>query len=383
MEFELTAKQKAVQQATREFAQREIAPIVLECDREERFPIDVYKKMAKLGMVTGTIPSKYGGVDGMDHISVALQAEELGYYSLAFAGFAMAKPLFFGKLFLAWGTEEQRQKYLPALCRGEIILSTAVTEAQGGTDVSTVTTEARAQGDKYILNGKKVWISSLIADYFVVVARMADTEKPRYSVFVVERGLPGLSTTAYTNKLGYRSDVVGEVLLENCTVTKEALVGQEGQGLRVILSLVENNRLAVAARCCGALRACLDMSMEYARQRVVFGNPIGRYQLIQNMIAEMATNLDCGRLLAYRLAWLKDKEVRGTTRESSMAKRFTTDALMKGATDTVQILGAYGCSNDHRAAMIFRDAKCHQILEGTNQIHTVLIGEICLGYRKA
>lgn len=382
MDFNLTETQKTVQRSMQEFARKEIAPKVLQWDRDEYFPREIYQQLGKLGMLGGITPSTYGG-PALDYISVVLQIEEIGYYAVDLASVVMLAAAMIPNVLLHWGTEDQKQKFLPPVCRGEHIWGVAATEPSGGTDISTMVTVVKASDSKYIVNGRKVWIGTAgEGDYFVVVGRLADTAKPSYISLVLERNSAGFSTTRYHNKLGHRIAAVGELIVEDCVVPRENLLGQEGDGLKVMLAGLELGRLLVAARCCGAIRACLDESVGYAQQRVVFDKPIGEYQLIQAKIADMAISLDAARLLTYRLAWLKDSGVQRARKESSIAKKFAAEAFMKAAAEAVQIMGAWGCTNDHKVAKLFRDAKIQQIVEGTSELHTVLIAESYLGLRK-
>jgi len=382
MDFELTEEQRRIQQLAREFGEREIAPRQAQYDLEERFPLELYKKMGELGMLGGTIPTEYGG-SGMDYLSLTIMLEELGYFCLILPAVAGMLSTIVGNAFLSYGTEEQIQRYLIPCCRGESLCALGVTEPQGGSDVATVTTKVAREGDKYILHGVKTWISYVgVADYFITFAQMEGARaREGICAFVLERGFPGFSTPKIVNKLGDRPGEAGDLVFDGCVVPGENLLGKEGEGLRIALSGLESNRLCFAARCCGAIRACLDESVKYARDRVVFGNPIGRYQLIQSKIVDMTVNLECTKALIYKLAWLKDQGARRATKEASMAKLFATDALMKATTDAVQIFGSYGVSNDNKITRFFRDAKVHQIMEGTSEIQTTLIAEYALGYR--
>jgi glutaryl-CoA dehydrogenase (non-decarboxylating) len=382
VDFELTEEQRRIQQLARRFGQREIAPRQAQYDLEERFPMELYKEMGGLGMLGGTIPAEYGGA-GMDYLSLTVMLEELGYFCLILPAVTGMLSTIVGNALLNYGTEEQIQRYLVPCCQGESLCAVGVTEPQGGTDVATVTTKATREGDKYILNGVKTWISYVgSADYFLTFAQM-EGAKPRQGIcaFILERGFSGFSTPKFDNKLGDRPGEAGELVFDDCVVPRKNLLGKEGEGLKIALSGLETNRLCFAARCCGAIRACLEESVEYARDRVVFGNPIGKYQLIQSKIVDMTLNLECTKSLIYKLAWLKDQGARRATKEASMAKLFATDALMKASTDAVQIFGAYGVSNDNKVTRIFRDAKVHQIMEGTSEIQTALIADYALGYR--
>ena len=383
MDFELSEEQLMIQRTIREFGKSEIAPTEAQYDRENRFPIEIYRKLGKLGMLGGVLPPEYGGT-GMDYMTFTIMLEELGYFTLiipALVGFMNTAA---GRALVLYGTEDQKKKFLPALCRGEIIATFAVTEPQGGTDVSTMTTRCHRDGDHYVINGSKTWISFVpFADFIVTFARSTQIDSPKnYCAFIVDRNTPGLRFNVLSDKLSERAGEASEIFFDACRVPKENLIGKEGEGLRIALGGLDENRLCFAARSVGALRWCLDECVRYTQERVVFGKPIGTYQLIQSKITEMATNVECGKALIYKLAWLKDRQnMTRLTKESSMTKLFATNALMKGALEAVQIFGAYGCTNDNRVARLFRDAKMMQIAEGTNEIHTVLIAEYILGYR--
>ena len=382
MNFDLTAEQRECRQLARNLGKKEIAPKVADYNRSERFPLEIYKKMGQEGILGGTIPRRWDGA-GIDHVSLALVCEELGYFCLELAAVVGMISTMFGDILLQHGTERQRERYLRPLCKGDTLASCAVTEPQGGSDVAAVATTAVPRGNGYLINGSKSWISyAASADWLLTLARIGDsTEGGGFGAFIVEKGFPGLSISRIHNKLGDRLGDASDVFFEDCPVPRENMVGGEGDGLRVILAALEGNRLCFAARCCGGIKACLDESTNYARERIVFGRPIGQNQLVQAKIADMAVNLECARWLTYHLAWLKDTGLARATQESSMAKLFATDAFMKAATSAVQIYGAYGCSDDSKVARLFRDAKVHQIMEGTSEIHIMLIAEYALGYR--
>ena len=382
MDFAFSPEQERIRKLAREFGEKEIAPHVLQYNMEERFPLEIYRKLGQVGILGGTVPPQWGGA-GMDTLSLTEVCEELGYFCLQLPAVTGLVSCMIGDPLLAYGTERQRQKYLKPLCGGETLAGCAVTEPQGGSDVSTVTTTAAPTGNGYLLKGQKAWISYAgDADWYLTMARVASSSKGKgITAFIVERGYPGITVSRIRNKLGDRGGDACNIFFDECQVPAENVVGEEGGGLRVLLSALEGNRLMFAARCLGGIKACLDESVKYARQRVVYGRPIGENQLIQAKIADMAMNLECGRWLVYHLAWLKDSGVKRATQESSMAKLFTTDAFMKAATEAVQIHGAYGCSEELKVARLFRDAKIHQIMEGTSEIHTILIAQYALGYR--
>jgi len=384
VDFALTEEQQQIRQAAREFAAKEIVPHVAQYDAEEHFPIEIVRKAAALGYMGGVVPPKYGGA-GLDHLSFALLLEEISRACHVVACALSFPSGLAGSALLRYGTEEQKQKYLAPLTRGEMFAATGVTEPHSGTDVAAMETMAVRDGDSYILNGSKAWISFIdVADWILTFATL-DRSKPRQSIcaFVVERGTPGLSLKAYKNKLGFRPLASGDVLLEDCRVPAANRVGEEGGGLRAAMCAVENGRLGVAARAVGLSQACLDAAVAYAKERVVFNQPIGRFQLVQGMITDMVVGIESARLLLYRLAWLKNQGAREARQQASLVKMFAADTAMMAATAAVQIHGAYGCQHDAAVSRYFRDAKIFQIVEGNNQLHKGLVAEYALGFRQA
>jgi glutaryl-CoA dehydrogenase (non-decarboxylating) len=382
MEFSLTEEQRQYQALVREFAEKEVAPHVRDYDREERYPVEIIKKMAALGFIGGTIPEQYGG-PGIDHLTMALGIEAMSRVCIHM-GSAMGRAAgLVGAGILQFGTEAQKQKYLVPVARGEVFAGTAVTEPHSGTDVAAMETTAVRQGDEYVLNGGKIWISGVgIAAWYLTFA-ILDRSKGAKGIcaFIVEPTFPGFSERPIRNKLAFRPAPVGELSFQDCRVPSENLVGREGEGLKVALCAVENGRLSVACRAVGLAQACLDESVRYARQRVVFGKKIAEYQLVQAKIADMVLGVEAARHLTYRLAWLKSRGVRRARREASIAKLYATEAAFRAAADAVQIHGAYGASDEYNVGRYLRDAKFLQIVEGVNDIHRVLVAEYALGMR--
>jgi hypothetical protein len=383
MDFSLTPEQEALVQSVGDFARKRVAPLVREYDREEYVPAELMAELAALGVLGGVVPVEYGG-SGMDHLTAALVIEEVSKVDHALAAFLSAPSGLVGAGLLTYGSEEQKQKYLAPLARGECVASAAVTEPGSGTDVAGMRTSVRRDGDHYVINGEKTWISNLVDARWFLTFAQSDPAKGRagISAFVIDRDTPGLTARAVKNKTGFRPIPSGQVILDNVRVPAENLVGKEGEGFRVSMCSVENGRLFVAARAVGLMQACLDESLDYARTRETFGTQIGHHQLIQAKIADMAVALESARLLTYRLAWLKDQGRRVRV-ESSMAKLAASDSLMRSATEAAQIFGAYVASDEYPISRHFRDAKIFQIVEGTNEIHRVLIAETLLGYRKS
>jgi glutaryl-CoA dehydrogenase (non-decarboxylating) len=383
MDFGLTDEQRQYQALVRDFARKEVAPHVKDYDREERYPVEIVRKMAALGFVGGTIPEEYGG-PGLDHLTMALGIEEMSRVCIHM-GSAMGRASgLVGAGILEFGSEAQKRRYLVPVACGEVFAGTAVTEPHSGTDVAAMETTAVRKGDHYVLNGAKIWISGVgIADWYLTFATLDPTMGPKgICAFIVERGSPGLGERPIRNKLAFRPTQVGELHFEDCRVPAENLVGREGEGLRVALCAVENGRLSVACRAVGLAQACLDESVRYASQRVVAGKKIAEYQLVQAKIAEMVLGVESARYLAYRLAWLKSQGVRRARREASIAKLHATEIAFRAASDAVQIHGAYGASEEYNVGRYLRDAKFLQVVEGVNDIHRVLVAEYALGMRE-
>ncbi len=383
MEPELTEEEQAMVDLARRFGEKEIAPVIGQADRDRRYPIELVKKMAELGFMGGVVPEAYGGA-GLRHIAYVRVIEELSKFDHYVAGAATSASGLRGNSILRFGTEEQRQRWLVPLAKGEVMAGSGVTEPHSGSDVAAMETTARLEGDHYVLNGEKAWIGGAThADWFLTFATL-DRSNPRSSIcaFVVERGTPGFSSRPYGGKMGFRVSDSGELVFEDCRVPVENRIGEEGDGLKIALNAVENGRLGTAARACGVLAACLEASVEYAKDRVTFGEPIGRYQLIQSKITDMVVRLQNARNLTYDLAMLRDSGVVRARAQAAMAKMYATDALMASATDAVQIHGAYGISEEYPVERYFRDAKVFQIVEGTNELQRVLIAEYALGYRR-
>ena len=378
-----TPEQEALRRTVEEFAASEIVPIVRDMDRDERFPRRLVKAMADLGWLGGVIPAQYGGSD-MDFKTVAMIVEELGRYSQPVAAVAGHLSTAVGFGILRYGTDDQRQRFLGPAARGTALAGVAITEPRSGSDVAGMQTRARRVDGGWLVNGTKAWIDGAgDADWFITFAQ-TDPDKGKQGIvaLVVERGMEGFTTTAYRDKLGWRPSAVGELAFADCFVPDSNLIGQVGEGYRVAMTAVTYGRLLVASRLCGGIRCCLDASVAYAKDRVVFGQPIGKFQLIQTKIVDMALGLDNARFLTYRLAALLDAG-EPARKEASMAKLYAAETMMRSATDAVQIHGAYGISDEYPVARMFRDAKVSEIVEGSNEIHRVLIAEYELGFRAA
>ncbi len=381
MDFDLTDEQRLVRETIRRFAEEEIAPVAAEHDREERFPRGPLDKMARLGFLGGPIPKEYGG-GGLDYISHAIVTEEVGRADSSLRTTLSVQVSLLALSLLNWGTDAQKRRYLPELCAGRLLGCFGLTEPNAGSDPAAMETTAVEQGDRWVLNGSKTWISNAtVADLALVFAQTDKTQAhDGIAAFLIEKGTPGFSTRKITGKLGLRASDTGELIFEDCTVPDESLLGPVGQGFKVAMAALDNGRYSVAAGCVGIIQACVDACASYAKQRRQFGRPIASFQLVQDMIARMVVDLEAARLLVYQAGHLKNQS-RPNTMETSIAKYFASEAAVRAATDAVQIYGAYGYSEEAPVERYYRDAKVATIYEGTSQIQKLLIGAHILGVK--
>ncbi|APC47225.1 butyryl-CoA dehydrogenase [Virgibacillus halodenitrificans] len=383
MDFNFSEEQVMLRKTVRDFTDKEIMPYIGHWDREGKFDPAILTKLANLGLMGVCIPEEYGG-SGMDYNSLAIVCEELERGDTAFRTAVSVHTGLNSMTLLQWGTEEQKQKYLVSQAKGEKIGAFGLTEPAAGSDVSALQSTAQKQGDYYILNGQKTWISLCdTADHFLVFAYTGDrTEKHKaISAFIVERTWDGFSSKATKGKLGIRAGNTGELFFENVRVPKENLLGKEGEGFKIAMAALDNGRFTVAAGAVGQIMACLEASVKYCQERETFGKSIGKHQLVQQMIANMEAGLQMSRLLVYRAGELKNDGKRNT-RETSLAKWQACDFANKAADDAVQIHGAYGFSDEYPVERYLRNSKAPVIYEGTREIHTVMQAEYVLGYRK-
>ena len=367
------SERDAMRRLVRDFAEREVAPRVRGYDNEERLPRDILEAMARLDLFGGMVPERWGG-SGLDHVLYANLIEEISRVDHCL-GVLMSMPsALVGAGLLRYGTDEQRKQWLEPLAQGRIFGGAGVTEPQSGSDVAGMETTYVRDGDGFVVNGSKTWISNLdIASFFVTFAsRDRSLRHAGITAFVIPRDTPGVSVHPFKNKLGFRPICTGELVLDNVRLGPEALLGEEGSGFEVAMTAVEKGRLSVAARAVGGAQLCLDACIAYADERVVGGSPIGSYQQIQKKISDMATEIQAARLLVGHCARTLDSGARGRV-ETSMAKMYASDVFQRAATEAVQIHGAYGVSDEFPVARAYRDAKVFQIVEGTNEIHRVVI----------
>ncbi|NJD67482.1 MAG: butyryl-CoA dehydrogenase [candidate division NC10 bacterium] len=381
MDFTLTPEQEAVREATRQFCRREIVPHLRDWERTERFPADIIPKIAAQGLLGLCIPRRYGGL-GLDYVSLGIVSEELERADTAFRVLIAVHLALNSLAIFQWGDETQKQRYLVPQARGEKLAAFALTEPDAGSDVTGIRATARRDGQSYILNGEKTWISLAdVAAHFLIFAYTARSAGTRgISAFVVERGFEGVSSSSIHHKLGGRIGNTGSIALQEARVPAENRIGAEGEGLRIALSALDNGRYTVAAGAVGLIEASLEASLTYAGQRSTFGQFIGRHQLIQQKIARMVAGRDIGRLLYYQVGWLKNQGMR-CTREVSLAKWVNCRKAFQAADDAIQIHGAYGYSDEFPVERYFRNARGSLIYEGTEEIHQLIQAEYALGYR--
>ena len=384
MDLALTPEHEMTCQMVREFAEREAAPTIKEFDRAHKINLDILPRMAELGLLGICIPTRYGGA-GMDYLCLGLACEELERVDSSLRVVLSVHVGLNSLGLLQWGTDEQKQRWLAPQARGERYATCAMTEPDAGSDVAAMRTTARREGDVYVLNGEKMWISlANVADNFIIFAKTdprADPPHRGISAFIVEREMAGVATGDIHGKLGVRAGSTGWISLADVEVPVENRLGEEGEGFKIAMSCLDNGRYTVAAGATGLIRACLEASVKYARERRTFGREIGQHQLIQQMIARMARDYEMARLLYLRAGWLKNEGKRNT-RETSLAKWFATEASFAAASDAVQVHGAYGYCDEYDVERFLRNAKGACIYEGSSQIHTLLQAQYALGYRE-
>ncbi len=379
MDFSLTEEQLMVRDTVRAFAQNELEPRAADIDQKGEFPWDIVKKMGKIGLMGMTAPIEYGGA-GVDKISYMIGLEEISKVCGS-TGITMEahNSLALGHVFEK-GTEEQRRKYAVPLAKGEKIGAWALTEPNAGSDASATQTTAVLEGDEWVINGTKCFITAgSIAEVCVVMAR-TDAGKGAHGItaFIVEKGTPGYTFGTDEDKLGLRGTHTSELVFENCRIPKENLLGERGIGFIGAMQILDRGRTAVAAMAVGIGQGALDASLKYAKEREQFGRPIAKFQAIQWMLADMATELDAARLLVHRAAYMEDQGMK-FTKEASMAKVFASEAGMRACTKAIQIHGGYGYTKDYPVERYFRDVKLCEIGEGTSEVQRMIIARHLLG----
>jgi len=386
MNFDLADHHVAAQRLVREFAQTEVAPRIRGLDRAQEFDRSILGKMGKLGILGLCIPEQYGGA-GMDYISLGLACEELEYVDTSLR-VIMSVHLGLNSLsVLSWGTDEQRRRFLVPQARGEKVAAYGLTEPAAGSDAVGLQATAVRDGRHYVLNGEKTWMSLAdIADHFLVfawtdAAKQKQRDHGGLSAFMVTREMKGITTSTIHGKLGIRAGNTGSIVMEDVRVPDDHRLGQEGEGFHIAMFALDQGRYTVASGATGLIRACLDSSARYARERRTFGRPIGEHQLVKEMIARMSRDYELSRMLYLRAGWMKN-EGRRNTRETSLAKWYATVASEQAAGDAVEVHGAYGYSDEYPVERFYRNAKGAVIYEGTREIHTLLQADYALGLRE-
>ena len=381
MAYELTDEQKMLQDTVARIAKEQIAPGAEKRDEEAKFPWDVIEVMQENGLFGVDFPEKYGGSE-MGLFSLCLVIEEIAKVCASSAGILLVHELGTTPIFIA-GNGEQKDKYLPKLATGEHLIAFALTEPNAGSDVSGIRTNAVKDGDSYVINGSKIFISHADVADVICVAAKTDTSVPGHkgiSMFIVEKGAPGLSIGKHENKLGLRASQTVEVILEDVRVPAANILGEEGKGFPIIMKTLDLTRIPVAAQALGISQGATDYAIQYTKERKQFGKPIFSFQGIQWMIADMVTQIEAARQIVYKAASVfekipKDMErlPKEAIRYSAIAKLFAAETAMKVTTDAVQLLGGYGYVKDYPVERMMRDAKITQIYEGTSQIQKIVI----------
>jgi butyryl-CoA dehydrogenase len=376
MNFKLSEEHEMIRKMVRDFARNEVAPTAAERDEEERFDMDLFKKMAELGLTGIPWPEEYGGI-GSDYLAYCIAVEELSRVCASTGVTLSAHTSLAGWPVYKFGTEEQKQKYLRPMAQGEKIGAYGLTEPGSGSDAGGMKTTARLEGDHYVLNGSKIFITNGgIADTYIVFALTDPSQRQRgTSAFIVEKEFEGFSVGKKEKKLGIRSSPTTEIVFEDCKVPKENMLGNEGDGFKIAMMTLDGGRNGIAAQAVGIAQGALDASVDYAKEREQFGKPIAANQGISFKIADMATSIEASRLLTYQAAWLESEGL-PYGKESAMSKLMAGDTAMKVTTEAVQIFGGYGYTKDYPVERYMRDAKITQIYEGTQEIQRLVISRM-------
>ena len=385
LNFDLTEDHQLLEHTVREWAAREVAPRIHDLDRAHQFDRGILPQMASLGLLGISVPAQYGGA-GMDYISLGIASEELEYVDTSLRVIMSVHAGLNCLTLLAWGTEDQKQRYLVPQAQGQKIATYGLTEPSAGSDARGIQTVAVKKGDRYVMTGEKMWISMAdVADNFLVFG-WTDLEKKKQrdvsgmSAFIIERAFKGFSSGTLKEKWGILAGNTGFFKMDEVEVPRENLVGAEGEGFKIAMFALDQGRYTVAAGATGLIRACRDASVKYAKDRKAFGVEIGSHQLVKEMIAQMESDYQASRLLWERAGWMKNIG-RRNTRETGLAKWFATVASERAAGDAVQIHGANGYSDEYPVGRYYRNCKGAVIYEGTREIHKLMQADYLLGYR--
>ena len=374
MDYHFTSDQIDLQMMTRDFAEKELVPIAAEYDQKSEFPMEAFKKAVTMGLTCLDLPEEWGGA-GVDLLTTALIREELSRGDAGFSSAVGACGLGFKPINFA-GTEEQKRKYADVVTGGGL-LALGLTEPNAGSDVANNKTTAVRKGDKYILNGRKCFITNApLADIITIFAVTdKDAGAKGFSMFMVEKGAPGLSIGKHEDKLGIRSSATADVILEDCEIPTSALIGKEGDGFKIVMQTLDKGRVCAGASALGVARAALEHSIRYAQERIQKGKPIWKHQIIQAKLADMGMRLEAARQLVWRAAMAFDAEAKDTAKLASMCKCFAGDMVVYLTCEALQIHGGYGYSREYPIEKLYRDAKIFQIFEGTNEIQRTIIAK--------
>ena len=371
--FTLSEDHKMVLEMVRKLAQEEIAPKAAEYDRTREFPWDNIKKMSELGLMGVTVPEDYGGA-GMDSLAYVIVIEEISR-ACASTGVITAVQNSLGEYpIMAFGNEEQKKKYLPLMASGEKVAAYALTEPGSGSDAGAMRTTCRLEGDHWVLNGQKNWITnSTGAELFIVYATKDPSLKHKGTCcFIVEKDSPGFSIGKHEETMGVRASGTCPLTFDNVKVPKENLLGEEGKGFNIAMAALDTGRVGIAAQAVGIAQAALDNALRYSKERQQFGRPISEFQLVQEMLVRMATEIEAARLMVWRAALKRDSGEK-FTKEASMAKWYASEVAVRAALDAIQVHGGYGYSKEYPVERLLRDAKVTQIYEGTSEVQKLVI----------
>ena len=381
MDFALSDEQKQVRDEVRRFAENEIEPVAAEYDREETFPHDIHDEAAELGFVGASVPVEYGGI-GYDYLTNAIIVEEL-FAADPGIGLSISSAAFGADALSEFGTEKQKEEYLRPVATGEAIMGSAISEPDVGSDVSSVSTSAEKDGDEWVIDGNKMWITNgSVGDFFVVLCETDPDAEGRYNGFsqiIVESDRDGFEAEKITGKLGIRASDTAELLFDGVRVPEENLLGARGAGFLQLMQFFDETRTAVAAQGVGIARGAAERALEYAQEREQFGRPISEFQAIQHKLADMYTKTEAARQLTYKSAWSVDHADDQLTQLASMAKEYASRVAVDVADEAVQVHGGAGYVDDFDVERFYRDAKITQIYEGTTEIQKNIIARELLG----
>jgi len=379
IDFELTDEQRLVRETAREFADKEIIPVARENDRNARFDTDLVKKLGEMGYLGSIVSEEYGG-RGIDYRTYALIVEEVGRGDSSARTVVSVQTSLVCSSIERWGTEEQKQRWLPRLCSGEALGCFGLTEPDTGSDAANLKTRATRDGDGWRISGQKQWIS--LGNYAEVALIFAQTDPEQghrgLAAFLVPTASDGFSSTEVHGKLGLRASDTAELALDDIAVGDDALMGEVGDGFKVAMSALDSGRYSVAAGCVGICQGCVDASVAYSKEREQFGRPLAAFQLVQEMIADMVVDTEASRALVWRAGFLKDTG-QPNTMETSVAKLYSTEAAVRSANNAIQVHGGSGYVDDYPVERYLRDARVTTLYEGTSQIQKLIIGRAVTG----